>query len=90
MVSSCRFLACPCHASFALSGGPSQRGCVTCSCLSGALLQLGNWHLWAHRFVLWSPLPNDVLTVACRMYAFDVHCNSYFPLFILLYGEAAN
>ena len=23
----------------------------------------------------------------CRMYAFDVHCNSYFPLFILLYGE---
>ena len=21
------------------------------------------------------------------MYAFDVHCNSYFPLFILLYGE---
>ena len=23
------------------------------------------------------------------MYAFDVHCNSYFPLFILLYGEAA-
>ena len=25
--------------------------------------------------------------VCCRMYAFDVHCNSYFPLFILLYGE---
>ena len=24
--------------------------------------------------------------VCCRMYAFDVHCNSYFPLFILLYG----
>ena len=23
----------------------------------------------------------------CRMYAFDVHCNSYFPLFILLYGK---
>lgn len=22
----------------------------------------------------------------CRMYAFDVHCNSYFPLFLLLYG----
>lgn len=22
-----------------------------------------------------------------RMYAFDVHCNSYFPLFLLLYGE---
>ena len=22
------------------------------------------------------------------MYAFDVHCNSYFPLFILLYGES--
>lgn len=21
------------------------------------------------------------------MYAFDVHCNSYFPLFLLLYGE---
>ena len=21
-----------------------------------------------------------------RMYAFDVHCNSYFPLFIALYG----
>ena len=21
-----------------------------------------------------------------RMYAFDVHCNSYFPLFLLLYG----
>ena len=21
------------------------------------------------------------------MYAFDVHCNAYFPLFILLYGE---
>lgn len=38
---------------------------------------------------MWSPLPNGVLTVACRMYAFDVHCNSYFPLFILLYGEAA-
>jgi UNC-50 family len=25
--------------------------------------------------------------VICRMYAFDVHCNSYFPLFLLLYGE---
>ena len=25
---------------------------------------------------------------ACRMYAFDVHCNSYFPLFILLYCES--
>lgn len=25
--------------------------------------------------------------VPYRMYAFDVHCNSYFPLFILLYGE---
>ncbi len=23
----------------------------------------------------------------CRLYAFDVHCNSYFPLFLLLYGE---
>lgn len=23
----------------------------------------------------------------CRMYAFDVHCNSYFPLFLLLYGK---
>lgn len=22
-----------------------------------------------------------------RMYAFDVHCNSYLPLFLLLYGE---
>lgn len=22
-----------------------------------------------------------------RLYAFDVHCNSYFPLFLLLYGE---
>ena len=21
------------------------------------------------------------------MYAFDIHCNSYFPLFILLYGK---
>jgi hypothetical protein len=29
---------------------------------------------------------DDGLT--CRMYAFDVHCNSYFPLFILLYGES--
>ena len=27
------------------------------------------------------------LSVACRMYAFDIHCNSYFPLFILLYGK---
>ena len=27
---------------------------------------------------------------ACRMYAFDVHCNSYFPLFLLLYGELIN
>lgn len=25
-----------------------------------------------------------------RMYAFDVHCNSYFPLFILLYGKHAD
>ena len=25
--------------------------------------------------------------VICRMYAFDVHSNSYFPLFLLLYGE---
>jgi hypothetical protein len=23
----------------------------------------------------------------CRLYAFDVHCNSYFPLFLLLYGK---
>lgn len=23
------------------------------------------------------------------MYAFDVHCNAYFPLFILLYGAHA-
>ncbi len=23
------------------------------------------------------------------MYAFDVHCNSYFPLFLLLYGALA-
>lgn len=22
-----------------------------------------------------------------RLYAFDVHCNSYFPLFLLLYGR---
>ena len=27
--------------------------------------------------------------MACRMYAFDIHCNSYFPLFILLYGKLA-
>ena len=54
------------------------------------LLQLGTRHLQAHRPVLWSPLPHHKLTVARRMYAFDVHCNSYFPLFILLYGEAAN
>ena len=30
---------------------------------------------------------NEFYIVCCRMYAFDVHCNSYFPLFILLYGE---
>ncbi len=24
---------------------------------------------------------------ARRLYAFDVHCNSYFPLFLILYGE---
>ena len=23
----------------------------------------------------------------CRLYAFDIHCNSYFPLFVSLYGE---
>jgi hypothetical protein len=23
----------------------------------------------------------------CRLYAFDVHCNSYFPLFVQLYSE---
>lgn len=26
------------------------------------------------------------LCVSCRLYAFDVHCNSYLPLFLLLYG----
>ena len=54
------------------------------------LLRLGIWDLQAHRPLLWSQLPPGVLTPACRMYAFDVHCNSYFPLFILLYGEAAD
>ena len=30
----------------------------------------------------------DCIAVApCRLYAFDVHCNSYFPLFLMLYGE---
>ncbi len=24
--------------------------------------------------------------LCCRLYAFDVHCNSFFPLFLLLYG----
>lgn len=33
------------------------------------------------------PLCNKLLRFCCRMYAFDVHCNSYFPLFLLLYGE---
>ena len=22
-----------------------------------------------------------------RLYAFDVHCNSFFPMFVLLYGK---
>ena len=26
------------------------------------------------------------IAVRCRLYAFDVHCNSYFPLFLKLYG----
>ena len=30
----------------------------------------------------------DVPLRCCRLYAFDVHCNSYFPLFLLLYGKS--
>ena len=30
--------------------------------------------------------PELLPTYPRRMYAFDVHCNSYFPLFLLLYG----
>lgn len=24
----------------------------------------------------------------CRLYTFDVHCNSFFPMFVLLYGKS--
>lgn len=28
-----------------------------------------------------------VILVNWRMYAFDVHCNSFFPMFVMLYGN---
>ena len=91
MVSGCRFqhlLAALMSPVLVARGLVAERLChmrLSVMCL----LRLGIWHLQVHRPALWSPLPTGVLTVACRMYAFDVHCNSYFPLFILLYGEAA-
>jgi hypothetical protein len=36
-----------------------------------------------------SRAPHFAAAADCRLYAFDVHCNSYFPLFLLLYGEHA-
>ena len=47
------------------------------------------WLLELAMLLFWRLLPRSILTqyaLLCRMYAFDVHCNSYFPLFILLYG----
>ena len=32
------------------------------------------------------PARNSERSSIARLYAFDVHCNSYFPLFIVLYG----
>lgn len=32
-------------------------------------------------------IPLLVHMYLCRLYAFDIHCNSYFPLFVSLYGE---
>lgn len=36
----------------------------------------------------WRAACARMLTRAARLYAFDVHCNAYFPLFIALYGAA--
>lgn len=30
---------------------------------------------------------NSAQEILCRLYAFDVHCNSFFPVFVILYGK---
>lgn len=52
---------------------------LTCSppFLGSELLIWGYFH---------GPVSN-LLILFCRLYAFDVHCNSFFPVFVLLYGN---
>jgi hypothetical protein len=59
-------------------------GVVSCSTFCAAVV-LDAWSLRASA----SPWCADgwPCHAFCRLYAFDVHCNSFFPLFLLLYGE---
>ena len=53
-------------------------------CLAGAAIATGCWALANQRLIV----PTTQHTVAQRvewLYAFDVHCNSFFPVFVLLY-----
>ena len=46
-------------------------------------------NLFIHCFVVKvaANVTNSAQKILCRLYAFDVHCNSFFPAFVILYGK---
>ena len=55
--------------------------------LLGLAVSSAAWYA-ANRFLRRRNLPSHAVEQHVEwLYAFDVHCNSYFPLFLLLYGE---